>query len=82
MQTLFRGNSLASKSMAYAFKVYGCGYLQHLLAPCMAIMVHDSEKSYEVDPTRYVTSIDFEFTVCLLTFYLNKAIQNSATPIG
>eukprot|EP00794_Sanderia_malayensis_P014143 gene14143-15620_t len=52
MQTLFRGNSLASKTMAYAFKLYGGSYLRRLLEPGMAVMVHDCESSYEVDPTR------------------------------
>ena len=54
MQTLFRSNSLASKAMSYAFKVYGGSYLHQLLGPCMAIMVHENDNSYEVDPTRYV----------------------------
>ena len=54
MQTLFRSNSLASKAMAFAFKIYGSNYLHQLLAPSMAIMVHESDNSYEVDPTRFV----------------------------
>ncbi|RXN07553.1 neurofibromin isoform X2 [Labeo rohita] len=35
MQTLFRGNSLASKIMTFCFKVYGAAYLQKLLEPLL-----------------------------------------------
>ena len=54
MQTLFRGNSLASKIMAYCFKIYGQGYLRELLNPLiMDMFVADKQGvSYEVDPTR------------------------------
>uniref|UniRef100_T1JUK4 Ras-GAP domain-containing protein n=1 Tax=Tetranychus urticae TaxID=32264 RepID=T1JUK4_TETUR len=33
MQTLFRGNSLGSKIMAFCFKIYGTSYLKALLEP-------------------------------------------------
>nr|CAH7739336.1 unnamed protein product [Callosobruchus chinensis] len=33
MQTLFRGNSLGSKIMAFCFRIYGTNYLQALLEP-------------------------------------------------
>ena len=54
MQTLFRGNSLASKIMAYCFKIYGQGYLRELLNPLiMEMFVSDKQGvQYEVDPTR------------------------------
>ena len=54
MQTLFRGNSLASKIMAYCFKIYGQGYLRKLLYPLIMKMFNADKQnvSYEVDPAR------------------------------
>ena len=54
MQTLFRGNSLASKIMAYCFKIYGQGYLRELLNPLiMEMFMNDRQGvSYEVDTAR------------------------------
>ena len=37
MQTLFRGNSLGSKIMAFCFKVYGATFLQGLLEPLIQV---------------------------------------------
>ena len=56
MQILFRGNSLASKIMAYCFKIYGQGYLKELLQPLILDMFElDARKvSYEIDPARSV----------------------------
>ena len=54
MQTLFRGNSLASKIMAFCFKMYGSNYLHSQLEPLIKEMM-DPELmyiSYEVDPAR------------------------------
>ena len=51
MQTLFRGNSLSSKTMAYCFKAFGGNYLHTLLAPLIAPM-YKERISFEVDPTR------------------------------
>ena len=54
MQTLFRGNSLSSKIMAFCFKIYGQAYLRELLNPLIMDMF-DADKqgvSYEVDPAR------------------------------
>ncbi len=54
MQTLFRGNSLASKIMAFCFKIYGQGYLRELLNP-LVMEMFESDKTgccYEVDPAR------------------------------
>ncbi len=55
MQTLFRGNSLASKIMAYCFKIYGQGYLRELLNPLITDMFVAERQgiAYEVDPARY-----------------------------
>ena len=55
MQTLFRGNSLASKIMAYCFRFYGQWYLCDLLSPLIQEMFHlekESQVSYEIDHTR------------------------------
>ncbi|XP_063809723.1 neurofibromin isoform X1 [Pseudophryne corroboree] len=55
MQTLFRGNSLASKIMTFCFKVYGATYLQKLLEPLLRIIIASPEwqqVSFEVDSTR------------------------------
>ncbi|KAG5284562.1 hypothetical protein AALO_G00028040 [Alosa alosa] len=55
MQTLFRGNSLASKIMTFCFKVYGATYLQKLLEPLLRSVITAPEWqmiSFEVDPTR------------------------------
>lgn len=55
MQTLFRGNSLGSKIMAFCFKIYGASYLQCLLEPLIRPLLDDPSCSFEVDPARYVT---------------------------
>nr|XP_049581580.1 neurofibromin isoform X8 [Syngnathus scovelli] len=53
MQTLFRGNSLASKIMTFCFKVYGAAYLQKLLEPLLKGVISTPEHiSFEVDSTR------------------------------
>lgn len=58
MQTLFRGNSLASKIMAYCFRFYGQQYLRELLNPLIMEMLRDDRQqpqmSYEIDPARSV----------------------------
>ena len=53
MQTLFRGNSLASKTITYCFKAFGGNYLHTLLGPLIAPM-YKEQVSFEVDPTRSV----------------------------
>uniref|UniRef100_A0A915KNP1 Neurofibromin n=1 Tax=Romanomermis culicivorax TaxID=13658 RepID=A0A915KNP1_ROMCU len=50
--TLFRGNTLSSKIMGYCFKMYGSSYLNNLLRAFIAEMVENSDRCYEVDPTR------------------------------
>ncbi|KAM9321250.1 neurofibromin [Gastrophryne carolinensis] len=55
MQTLFRGNSLASKIMTFCFKVYGATYLQKLLEPLLRVVISSPEwqhVSFEVDSSR------------------------------
>ncbi|XP_062815886.1 neurofibromin isoform X2 [Anolis carolinensis] len=63
MQTLFRGNSLASKIMTFCFKVYGATYLQKLLEPLLRTIITSFEwqhVSFEVDPTRLESSETLE----------------------
>lgn len=52
MQTLFRGNSLGSKIMAFCFKIYGASYLQNLLAPLIQPLIDGEVQSFEIDPAR------------------------------
>ncbi|KAJ8312996.1 hypothetical protein KUTeg_010369 [Tegillarca granosa] len=55
MQTLFRGNSLASKIMAYCFRFYGQNYLRELLNPLimeMCFLEKTQNVAYEIDPSR------------------------------
>lgn len=52
MQTLFRGNSLGSKIMAFCFKIYGASYLQSLLEPLIRPLLEEASQSFEVDPAR------------------------------
>ena len=65
MQTLFRGNSLASKIMSYCFKIYGQGYLRELLNPLIMQMFYDNQQgvAYEVDPARLVV-LDMWWLMC------------------
>ncbi|KAK9889237.1 hypothetical protein WA026_004512 [Henosepilachna vigintioctopunctata] len=60
MQTLFRGNSLGSKIMAFCFKIYGASYLQTLLEPLIRPLLDDSGYSFEVDPARLEINEDIE----------------------
>uniref|UniRef100_A0A8D0C3L8 Neurofibromin n=1 Tax=Salvator merianae TaxID=96440 RepID=A0A8D0C3L8_SALMN len=63
MQTLFRGNSLASKIMTFCFKVYGATYLQKLLEPLLRTVITSPEwqrVSFEVDPTRLESAESLE----------------------
>lgn len=52
MQTLFRGNSLGSKIMAFCFKIYGASYLQNLLEPLITPLLDDPTTGFEVDSAR------------------------------
>ncbi|XP_060536829.1 neurofibromin isoform X2 [Cylas formicarius] len=60
MQTLFRGNSLGSKIMAFCFKIYGASYLQTLLEPLIQPLLDNPHQSFEVDPARLDTNEDIE----------------------
>lgn len=80
MQTLFRGNSLGSKIMAYCFKIYGASYLQELLKP-LIIPLFDKQINYEVDPSRLSNKEDLEpnrKNLIALTEKVFDAIVNSA----
>ncbi|XP_058804864.1 neurofibromin [Phymastichus coffea] len=58
MQTLFRGNSLGSKIMAFCFKIYGASYLQSLLEPLITPLLSDPLTCFEVDSARIGTNED------------------------
>ncbi|XP_069989899.1 neurofibromin isoform X4 [Penaeus vannamei] len=60
MQTLFRGNSLGSKIMAFCFKIYGASYLHNLLEPLIRPLMDDVTHSYEVDTGRLDPSENVE----------------------
>jgi len=60
MQTLFRGNSLGSKIMAFCFKIYGASYLQTLLEPLIQPLLDAPVRSFEVDPARLSASEDIK----------------------
>ncbi|XP_012282166.1 neurofibromin isoform X3 [Orussus abietinus] len=60
MQTLFRGNSLGSKIMAFCFKIYGASYLQGLLEPLIRPLLDDPMTSFEVDSARIDANEDIE----------------------
>ncbi|XP_015607506.1 neurofibromin isoform X2 [Cephus cinctus] len=60
MQTLFRGNSLGSKIMAFCFKIYGASYLQSLLDPLIKPLLDDPVTSFEVDSARIDANEDIE----------------------
>ncbi|KAL0994193.1 hypothetical protein UPYG_G00119000 [Umbra pygmaea] len=85
MQTLFRGNSLASKIMTFCFKVYGATYLQKLLEPLLRGVISGPEWqliSFEVDPTRLEQSEVLEENQRNLLQITNRfflAIINSST---
>lgn len=80
MQTLFRGNSLGSKIMAYCFKIYGNTYLVELLRPLIIPML-DKQVNYEVDPSRLINKDELETnrtTLLAFTERVFNAIINSA----
>ncbi|XP_054010836.1 neurofibromin isoform X2 [Hylaeus anthracinus] len=60
MQTLFRGNSLGSKIMAFCFKIYGASYLQNLLEPLITPLLDDPTTGFEVDSARIDTNENIE----------------------
>ncbi|XP_070591406.1 neurofibromin isoform X2 [Erythrolamprus reginae] len=85
MQTLFRGNSLASKIMTFCFKVYGATYLQKLLEPLLRTVITSPEwqpVSFEVDPTRLESSESLDSnqrSLLQMTEKFFHAIINSST---
>lgn len=82
MQTLFRGNSLASKIMAYCFKIYGHGYLRELLNGLVSDMFIAAEKlglSYEVDPARYILMFIYKVPANCLNFFVYHESEKQDT---
>ena len=55
MQTLFRGNSLGSKIMAFCFKIYGATFLQGLLEPLIQVKYYSSVVQF-IAMTQHVLS--------------------------
>lgn len=85
MQTLFRGNSLGSKIMAFCFKIYGASYLQSLLEPLITPLLSDPLTSFEVDSARIDASEDIEQNrrnLVALTQKVFDAIVSSAERYG
>ncbi|XP_073824813.1 neurofibromin 1 isoform X5 [Musca autumnalis] len=81
MQTLFRGNSLGSKIMAFCFKIYGSAYLQLLLEPLIRPLLDNPNTSFEVDPARLDPGDDLDVNrrnLIALTKKVFDAITNSA----
>ncbi|XP_055848107.1 neurofibromin isoform X2 [Episyrphus balteatus] len=81
MQTLFRGNSLGSKIMAFCFKIYGASYLQSLLEPLIRPLLDDPNTSFEVDTARLEQADDLDknrSNLVALTQKVFDAIINSA----
>ena len=82
MQTLFRGNSLGSKIMAFCFKIYGATFLQGLLEPLIQDMIDNADGvSYEVDPARMETGEvleDNQQNLAQITQRVFNAIVSSA----
>lgn len=83
MQTLFRGNSLGSKIMAFCFKIYGASYLQALLEPLIRPLIDEPNiNNFEVDPARLdQTTDDIDANrknLIALTKKVFDAIVNSA----
>ncbi|XP_051540739.1 neurofibromin isoform X1 [Myxocyprinus asiaticus] len=84
MQTLFRGNSLASKIMTFCFKVYGATYLQKLLEPLLRGVITGTEwqmLSFEVDSTRLESGENLEENqrnLLRMTYRFFQAIINSS----
>lgn len=81
MQTLFRGNSLGSKIMAFCFKIYGASYLQALLEPLIRPLIDEPNTNFEVDPARLEASDDIDVNrknLIALTQKVFDVIVNSA----
>ncbi|XP_061928005.1 neurofibromin isoform X1 [Apis cerana] len=81
MQTLFRGNSLGSKIMAFCFKIYGASYLQNLLEPLIMPLLDDPTTGFEVDSARIDIHEDIEQNgrnLIALTEKVFNAIVSSA----
>lgn len=81
MQTLFRGNSLGSKIMAFCFKIYGASYIQNLLEPLIKPLLDEPAINFEVDPARIEINEDIEENrrnLIALTQKVFDSIINSA----
>lgn len=82
MTTLFRGNSLGSKIMAFCFKIYGTSYLKSLLEPLIKpLMESGATTSYEVDSARFDENDDVEANrtnlLCLTQKVFNVIVSSA-----
>lgn len=81
MQTLFRGNCVASKIMSHCFRTFGSNYLKQLLEPHIPPS-HQSDISYEIDPTKLEEDGDIETNqrnLLILTKQILDSILSSAS---
>ena len=67
MQTLFRGNSLGSKIMAFCFKIYGATFLQGLLEPLIQVKYYSSVVQFTA-MTQHVLSLFFILNLYFVAF--------------
>lgn len=63
VQTLFRGNSLASKVIAGTFKAFAGGFLHTVVKPIIEVFIETRSDQgllgYEVDPSRSVLLVTY-----------------------
>lgn len=83
MQTLFRGNCMASKIMSHCFRTFGSNYLKQLLEPHIPTpaMVTTTSVSYEIDPTKLEEDGDIDLNqknLLKLTKQILDSILSSA----
>ena len=84
MQTLFRGNSLGSKIMAFCFKIYGATFLQGLLEPLIQVKYYSSVVQFNAMTQHVLSSssiyiLRFKNTSNLLETYLTSITNTIIT---
>ncbi|XP_068937502.1 rasGAP-activating-like protein 1 [Petaurus breviceps papuanus] len=77
--TLFRSNSLASKSMEQFMKLVGTPYLHEVLKPCVN-RIFEEKKYIELDPCKI--ELTRTRSVGLVTFQMERAAQGSVPELG
>lgn len=81
--TLFRGSTLGAKIMLQCFRVFGHAYLLNTLRPFITQLLSTPDKTYEIDPSRWVSvdllnSIDRNRSSCLRLEEGEDVKQNEA----